>query len=69
MTCADPLLPLAVALMLTFAGTGAPYVKPWLVKTVVTADGVVRVYRDGAGCTITLGGIYQQRVDVATCTA
>jgi hypothetical protein len=39
-----------------------------LIKAVSTADGVVRVYRNGAGCDLWLGGVWRQTVSLTTCT-
>ena len=58
----------ALALMLTLAGTGAPYVTPWLVKVVATDAGTMRIYADPLGCSLVLGGI-TDRVDRRTCAS
>ncbi len=57
---------LTLALMLTFAGSGSPYVAPWLVKAIPTDAGTLRVWRDPLGCTLRLGGI-ADRVSLAIC--
>ena len=58
---------LLLAFMLSMAGTGAPYLAPWLVKSVATDMGTMRVYRDPLGCTVTLRGIQVDRVDLVIC--
>ena len=60
---------LALALMLTFAGSGAPYVAPWLVKAVATDAGVMRVYADPLGCSVYLGGVSVGRVSRRICAS
>lgn len=63
---------LALALMLTF---GSPHAlqhvyrlgTSW--KVIVTDAGKMVVYRDLAGCDLTLKGVILQRVDLATCAA
>ena len=65
---------LALAAMLCLGspaiGPRAPieHLRGTLLKTVATRDGVVRVYRNAAGCDLWLGGVWEQSVSWGVCS-